>query len=185
MNTPARPQRARAGAVLLLALLTGCGEEAPAPGADEAPTPEHDWVHTLDPGTLTVHAGVSFERLVRDLEGGLHPDRHLFRGVLPCASCPGIRKLLTLVPEGSVYVLRETWLEAEDGEDRTLTTVGRFAEETGLPDRPELRVIRLDGEPGGEPVLRLAVLSNDTLRMLDREGRWIDSELDYHLIRVP
>ncbi len=138
-----------------------------------------------DPGTVTDHSDLGYETLVTELETDVHPDALFFQGTLPCASCPGIRTKLTLVPGVRLYVLRETYLEAVDGEDATFTTVGRWGEEPGvLEARPEAPVLRLEGAPDGPPRAYMARLSVDTLRLLDREGDWIESDLPYELIRV-
>lgn len=138
-----------------------------------------------DPGTVRDHSDLGYEALVTELETDVHPDALYFQGVLPCASCPGIRTKLTLVPGVRLYVLRETYLEAVDGEDATFTTVGSWGEEPGvLEARPEAPVLRLEGAPDGPPRAYLARLSLDTLRLLDPEGEWIESDLPYELIRV-
>lgn len=88
-------------------------------------------------------------------------------GTLPCADCPGIEVTVDLRGDG-VFFLRRDYLErdafdeigrwAVAGDDLTLTGAGR------------------------EP-LRFRVADTGDLRMLDREGREIESQLNYQLAR--
>jgi hypothetical protein len=171
--------------------LTACQEGAHDEGVPEIIPPDRVTAQGLDappsddPGTVTDHAQVGYDDLVESLEAGTYPEALFFRGTLPCASCPGIRTKLTLIPDTRIYVLRETYLEADGGRDATFTTVGSWAEEPGvLEARPEAPVFRLETTAGNPPRAYLARLAVDTLRLLDREGRWIDSELPYELVRV-
>ncbi|MEE8311493.1 MAG: META domain-containing protein [Candidatus Binatia bacterium] len=97
-----------------------------------------------------------------------------YAGEIPCADCPGIRVELELRADG-LYLLRRTWIAAEGGNDRSTVTIGRWGIE------PDSR--RLALRSGTDPVERLAVDDHRHLRMLDRDGRDIRSELNYSLAR--
>lgn len=97
-----------------------------------------------------------------------------YSGTLPCASCPGIDWTLTLLDTGT-YRLRQVYLEAEGGEDRSYVEIGRWGTGTHA-DRIVLR-----GRAEGP--IHLAAEDAETLRLLDREGGPIESTLDYGLRR--
>ena len=165
------------------------GSAASPAGAADAPDPEGALppapIGYADPGTVEDHSERGYDTLVDELEGGRHPEALFFYGILPCADCPGIRTKLTLVPDDRLYVLRRTYLEADEGRDATFTTVGAWSEEPGaLDQRPDAPVFRLHAAEDAPPHMMLARTAVDTLRLLDREGRWIDSDLPYELIRV-
>ena len=119
------------------------------------------------------------ERLARSPEAALEAEQRAalgnlpatFRGVLPCADCPGIRHQLNLHSEG-VFFLRREYLDR----DQTVDAIGSWAlEESGT----RLMLWGRDPEP-----LQLAVEDAVTLRLLDRTGRPIESDLDYTLERA-
>ena len=96
-----------------------------------------------------------------------------FTGTLPCASCPGIDYHLNLLDDG-VYFLRQAYQDREGG---PFDDIGRY-------------LLSSDGDQltfygGREAPLRLAILAPDTLRLLDRDGGHIESELNYNLSRQP
>ncbi len=95
-----------------------------------------------------------------------------FGGTLPCADCPGIDTALELKADGT-YALHRKYRErdaASDG-DGTWTV-----EEGG-------RRIRLDPNSKQDEDSLYEVVSNDELRMLDADGKAIESGLDYALRR--
>jgi len=96
-------------------------------------------------------------------------------GELPCASCPGIRTTLTL-RDDNIFLLRQEYLEAEDGGDGTAHDLGRWS----LSDDGKALTLR----GGSETVRRFAVDGPAHIRMLGNLGREIDSELNYALTRV-
>lgn len=98
-----------------------------------------------------------------------------YAGTLPCASCPGIEWTLTLLEDGT-YRLRRVYLEAEDGEDRPLVELGRW--DTG--DRDDRLALRGRSE---DPI-RFEAKGTRILRLLDQQGRPIESRLDYELQRL-
>jgi heat shock protein HslJ/uncharacterized lipoprotein NlpE involved in copper resistance len=91
-----------------------------------------------------------------------------FTGTLPCADCEGIRYHLDLWPDG-VFHLRRIWLGTPGIED----DIGRWRKD---PLRP---VIFLHG--GREMPLQFQVRDPHTLRLLDLQGRAVDSDLPYDL----
>lgn len=91
-----------------------------------------------------------------------------FRGVLPCADCPGVRHHLDLWPD-HVFHLRREWLERGLVHD----DLGRWH---FAADR---RALILSG--GAEMPLQLQVMGPDELRQLDLQGNPIESTLDYGL----
>jgi heat shock protein HslJ/uncharacterized lipoprotein NlpE involved in copper resistance len=98
-----------------------------------------------------------------------------FAGTLPCASCPGIRVTLTLFADGT-YRQRSVYLEAEDGEDRTVLRTGEWR----LERSPRLLVLAGRGEDGGS----YKVVSKARLRLLSNKGLPIESDLPYELDRL-
>jgi len=98
----------------------------------------------------------------------------MYAGKIPCADCAGIHVELELRTDG-MYLLRRTWIPADDGEDRSTVTIGRWGIEADSR--------RLALRSGSDPVERLAVDDHRHLRMLDRDGRDIRSELNYTLAR--
>jgi len=93
-----------------------------------------------------------------------------FTGVLPCADCGGIRHHLNLWPD-QTYELHRSWIDIDERQDN----MGRWSVD------PERRMLMLWG--AGEPIAHFAILSNQRLRLLDSQGRPIESELSYELAR--
>jgi len=96
-----------------------------------------------------------------------------FMGTLPCADCPGIDVHLNLLAEG-VYFLRETYQDRDNG---SFDDVGRYLLSS------HSHQVTLHG--GREAPLRFALTAPDTLTLLDRDGGYIESELNYSLARQP
>ena len=95
-----------------------------------------------------------------------------FAGRLPCASCEGIETRLNLFADG-VYYLHEIHL-GEAGGEQGVHDIGRWSHSG------EAR-IRLDG--GREAPLFFAEEADGSLRLLDRDGQTIASELASRLAR--
>lgn len=97
-----------------------------------------------------------------------------FNGTLPCADCPGIETKLELKGDGS-YNIDETYQDKKDGNhkgDGSWT-----AEEDG-------KRLRLDPNSKSDSDRLFEVISNDEIRLLDQDGKAIDSPLNYSLKRV-
>lgn len=93
-----------------------------------------------------------------------------FEGTLPCADCPGIDWHLDLWPDGRFHLRRQ--YRAREANDDDL---GRWR------INPADASLLLFG--GREAPLRLAIIDNATVRLLDTQGRAIDSALPYELHR--
>jgi copper homeostasis protein (lipoprotein) len=98
-----------------------------------------------------------------------------FEGILPCASCPGIQTELQL-KDDATFVLLSTYLEAEEGSDRTFADIGRWA----LTVDGTVLILRT----GSSDTRRFRVAAADTLHMLSQDGQPIDSDLSYVLTRI-
>ncbi len=96
-----------------------------------------------------------------------------FNGTLPCADCPGIDSTIELKGDGS-YAVHDVYQERDARFDTTGTWT---VEEAG-------KRIRLDPNSKDEQDRLYEVVSNDELRMLDGDGKAIESGLDYSLRRV-
>ncbi|QCW28710.1 copper resistance protein NlpE [Lysobacter enzymogenes] len=98
-----------------------------------------------------------------------------FSGTLPCADCSGIDTKLELKADGS-YALSESYQGKKDGNfkgDGTWT-----AEENG-------KRVRLDPNSKSDDDRLFEIASKDEIRMLDTEGKPIESQLNYSLKRAP
>jgi copper homeostasis protein (lipoprotein) len=96
-----------------------------------------------------------------------------FAGDLPCASCPGVRHVLELQPDGT-YAYRMTYLDRGDAEENS-DDIGRWV----------LRGDRLTLRGGREAPQFFAVRGADTIEKFDLDGEPIESALDYTLTRAP
>ncbi|SDY92710.1 copper homeostasis protein (lipoprotein) [Lysobacter sp. yr284] len=98
-----------------------------------------------------------------------------FSGTLPCADCSGIDTKLELKADGG-YALSESYQGKKDGNfkgDGTWT-----AEDNG-------KRVRLDPNSKSDDDRLFDIVSKDEIRMLDTEGKPIESQLDYSLKRTP
>jgi copper homeostasis protein (lipoprotein) len=95
-----------------------------------------------------------------------------FSGQLPCADCEGIRRHLDLLPD-QTFQLRLTYLGKP--QEKSVDDIGRWR--VGV----DLRVLRLVG--GRETSESFEILDTKTLRKLDKEGKPIQSTLNYELKR--
>jgi copper homeostasis protein (lipoprotein) len=93
----------------------------------------------------------------------------MFVGDLPCADCPAIRYRLDLFADRS-YFLRIVYVDRNVSND----DIGSWR----LSDNRRTLTLQ------GNEVTRFRVVDADTLRLLDREGRDIDSKLNYTLKRI-
>jgi len=96
-----------------------------------------------------------------------------FLGELPCADCPGIRYHLNLFPD-RVFFLRMIYLGRDD--NANFDDIGSWVVSS---DRG---ILLLKGSREAPAMFRIK--DANTLRMLDIEGRDIESTLNYDLLRT-
>jgi copper homeostasis protein (lipoprotein) len=105
-----------------------------------------------------------------------------YRGVFPCADCPGIDTTLSLLANSpndlahTRYVLKSSYQERNN----TFTETGTWTIVHGTPDNPDATVYQLKPKDGGRPTNFLRVSDNEILQ-LDSERRRIDSKLNFSL----
>src|SRR5271156_3123085 len=105
-----------------------------------------------------------------------------YRGVLPCADCPGIDTTLSLLANSpndlahTRYVLKSSYQERNN----TFTETGTWSVVHGTPDNPDATVYQLKPKNGGQPTNFLRVSDNEILQP-DSERRRIDSKLNFSL----
>jgi copper homeostasis protein (lipoprotein) len=95
-----------------------------------------------------------------------------FTGTLPCADCPGIDYHVDFLEDGTFY-LRTLYRDREGG---PFDDIGRWAWSS------DASVLILLG--GREAPLRFEPDGADGIRLLDSDGRTIESDLDYTLTRA-
>jgi copper homeostasis protein (lipoprotein) len=95
-----------------------------------------------------------------------------YSGILPCASCSGIRYTLNLWPD-KAFFLRLTYLGKGQGEGDSFYDIGKW----GIDGE----ILTLMG--GKDAPYMFAIKDADTLRKLDAEGKEIQSKLNYDLTR--
>lgn len=109
----------------------------------------------------------------------------LFKGVLPCADCPGIETELFLRHQGlyadpGTYVLKQIYL---DRNSKPYITQGTWVILRGDVTDPTATVYQLNpGHP--EKSVYYLRLNSDELRQLDRDKKPIDSRLNFTLKRA-
>ena len=162
----------RNAALLALALsclaVAGCKREAEAPptapvAAAPAAEVKSAVISEVDHGS-PASAAPAFD--VKAFAG-------TYGGTLPCADCPGIDTSIAFTPEGG-YTMSEVY---QGGDASSFTLKGTWTvKEDG-------KTLLLDPEDKQEMDRWFTVVSPTELRALDREGKSIDSKLDYSLHR--
>jgi copper homeostasis protein (lipoprotein) len=97
-----------------------------------------------------------------------------YAGEIPCADCLGQRITLTLFPD-LTFRLRQSYLGVENGGDRQVYDLGRWARTQD--DGKHLRL-----RSGAESLRQFLFIRPDVIRMLDNEGREIRSAQNQDLI---
>ncbi len=148
-------------ATLTLAALSACKPQAPeetaAPAAEPVtPAPAADARPSAQSAPFDVKAFAG-----------------TFTGTLPCADCPGIDTRIVLAADGT-YTISESYQ-------------GRSAPElkgdgTWTVEQDNQR-LRLDPNSKSDNDRQFAILSHDEIRLLDLEGKPIESSLPYNLKR--
>lgn len=97
-----------------------------------------------------------------------------FTGTLPCASCPGIDTTLELSAEGQ-FKLTETYQGEKDG---TFNIDGSWTVEDGG------KRVLLDPNSKSDEDRSYEIVSSDEIRMLGKDGKPVESTLNYSLKRA-
>lgn len=179
-------------AAFLLLALAACQREAPAPSdatadaapATAAPAPAAEAGTTATPPAPADAAAPADDPLagtdasaVEDHGNAAGFDSKgfagIFRGTLPCADCPGIETRLQLEADGS-YTLEETYLERG----------GPYASQGTWTAEQDGTRLRLDPNGKSEADRLFAIVSQDTLRLLDGAGKPIADGLPHELARA-
>ncbi len=147
--------------------VAGCKRDAEAPPvapADAAPTEIKSAVVSEVDHNSPASAAPGFD--VKAFAG-------TYAGILPCADCPGIDTTIAFTPEGG-YAMGEIY---QDSDSSAFTTKGTWTvKEDG-------KTLLLDPEDKDEYDRWYQVVSATELRLLDRDGKPVDSKLDYSLRR--
>lgn len=103
-----------------------------------------------------------------------------FQGTLPAASCPGINYTVTIYNQqhsgDGVYNMVQTYLEAENGEDKSFQTVGRVYTHRDSTDNTLYQMV-----PFGWGETSNFIYLGDSLVMVGQDQKKIESTLNYTL----
>lgn len=146
--------------------ITGCKREAAAPPAVEAAPADATKSAVISEIDHNSPASAAPAFDVKAFAG-------LYAGIVPCADCPGIDTSIAFTPEGT-YSMSETYQE-EGG--------GSFVTKGTWTVREDGKTVLLDPEDKEERDRWYEIVSANELRALDRDGKAIDSKLDYSLRR--
>ena len=124
-----------------------------------------------------------------DVDASLGPwEEEYFEGVLPAASCPGIRYQLTVRHRSysgdGVYHLAMTYLEAEKGKDVTFESIGKRLTQRGTSEDSDATVWQLIDDNGKHEANFVYEPMNQTLTLLTKDFKRIESKLNYTLKRT-
>lgn len=111
-----------------------------------------------------------------------------YEGILPAADCPGIRYQLCIRHRehsgDGHFLLRMTYLEAENGKDAVYNYMGRRFTQRGIPTNPDATVWQLAPDNGKNTYNFLYDAREQTLTLLNRQFEPITPELNYTLKKI-
>ncbi|HTL15029.1 MAG TPA: copper resistance protein NlpE [Thermomonas sp.] len=161
--------RALAFAIAALAALAGCKPTEPAPAPAAAPADATPAAPAPSAVVAEVdHGSPAGDNTAFDVKAFAGT----YAGTIPCADCPGIDMSLAFTPEGRYQqTLRYQERDTSSASDGTWTLDA------------DGRRIHLDPTDKGAQDSWVEIVSPTELRLLDAEGKPIDSTLDYGLRR--
>ena len=111
-----------------------------------------------------------------------------YEGILPAADGPGIRYQLALrhrqhCGDGG-FLLRLTYLEAENGQDITYVYTGKRLTQRGTPENPDATVWQLIADQGGDVYNFLQEKDGQSLTLLNSDFKKSQLPLNYTLKKV-
>jgi copper homeostasis protein (lipoprotein) len=108
-----------------------------------------------------------------------------YRGLLPCADCPGIDTVLSLFTKSPKDLAPTRYLLKRTYQDRgnTIAEAGTWTVLRGTPDNPDATVYQLKSSAGGQ-VTNFLRVSDDEILQLDSERRRIDAKLNFSLQKI-
>ncbi len=123
-----------------------------------------------------------------DVDASLGPwEEEYYEGVLPAASCLGIRYQFTIrhcsYSGDGTYHLAMTYLEAEKGKDLTFESIGKQLTQRGTSEDSDATVWQLIDDNGKHEANFVYEPMNQTLTLLTKDFKRIESSLDYSLKR--
>lgn len=123
-----------------------------------------------------------------DVDASLGPwEEEYYEGVLPAASCLGIRYQFTIRHRSysgdGTYHLAMTYLEAEKGKDLTFESIGKQLTQRGTSEDSDATVWQLIDDNGKHEANFVYEPMNQTLTLLTKDFKRIESSLDYSLKR--
>jgi len=109
-----------------------------------------------------------------------------YSGTLPCADCNGIVTVLSLYqPTGPsadlLFKLEETYKGMQSGKDVTLHSEGSYGILQGITATPNVSIIQLNPEKDKALQRFFQRISDNELKMLDKDGKAFVGELNYSL----
>lgn len=111
-----------------------------------------------------------------------------YTGVIPCADCPGIAMELKLKDaftiESYQFELKETYLEAENGKDKSIVSKGMYNFWRGNSSDPDATIIVLNDDSAEQVKRFFLKISESELKVVNNKGDEADSKLNFSLLRV-
>ncbi len=158
--------------IAILFALAGCGGEAGHDHESARRPSDPDADRTVEGSAPVPHPDAGIEAIAASFT---EAPPAAYTGVLPCADCEGIRHDLLLFPD-NVYYLRTVYLgrpgNGHPDEGAAFYDIGRWMLS------PSREILTLHGY--GEDRM-FALIQGRRLRMLDMQGRRIESSLNYDL----
>lgn len=112
----------------------------------------------------------------------------VYRGTIPCADCPGIAMELKLKDNFTVesykFELKETYLEAENGKDKSYETKGLYNFWRGNSNDENATIIVLNDDSAESAKRFFLQLGDSVLKVVDNKGDEIQSDLNFSLRRI-
>lgn len=110
-----------------------------------------------------------------------------YEGILPAASCPGIRYTLTVRNRehsgDGTFSLALTYMEAENGRDSSFLYTGKRFTQRGTPDDNDATVWQFVADDGGD-TFNFLVESDSALVLLNDRFERSDSKQSHTLVRI-
>ncbi|MCM1373112.1 MAG: copper resistance protein NlpE N-terminal domain-containing protein [Bacteroides sp.] len=135
-------------------------------------------------GTSNTKCGATNEETSQELE---KMETHVYEGLLPAASGPGIEYVLTIHScqhsGDGTFTLALTYKEAEDGKDKTFTYTGKRMTLRGIPEDDNATVWQCISEDGKETFNFLREDENK-LTLLNDQFEKPQTQLNYSLTRT-